>query len=228
MAQVEHQIDRDAPRFLDFAAAAAALLWNKVIEPVFQLPILAHRHANFAAYQAVAAARETNPDTPVAAAVEVAAVVEGKYVGRLHHQVVLERAVDKYPVPPTGPIGPKIANFMNSAREIGNLSRCGSVSYRLDVVVVVQPVVDHTPLKSPVVGPFEDASGNEELVAVGRTWIDDIVAGEVALRGLCANLPAPIEDSQGSAEVESLVNAEIAVSPLIQGALKALNAREYL
>ena len=98
----------------------------------------------------------------------------------------------------------------------------------LHVIVVVQPVVDHTPLKSPLVGTLEDSTGNKELVAIGRARIDGVIAGEVALRGLGPDLPAPVENPQRGAEIKALVEAEVAISALVQRAFEAMNPGEDL
>ena len=68
----------------------------------------------------------------------------------------------------------------------------------------MQPVVDHSPLESPVAGPLEYPAGDEELVAIGRAGIDGVIAGEVALGGLGPDLPALVENSQRDAKIETL------------------------
>ncbi len=55
-----------------------------------------------------------------------------------------------------------------------------------------------------------------------------IIAGEVALRGLGPDLPAPVENPQRGAEIKALVKAEIAVPPLVQRAFEAMDSAKEL
>ena len=92
----------------------------------------------------------------------------------------------------------------------------------------MQPVVDHSPLESPVAGPLEDSPGDEELVAIGRAGIDGVIAGEVALRRLGPDLPAPVENPQRGAKIKAFVKAEVAVPPLVQRAFEAMHSAKEL
>ena len=69
----------------------------------------------------------------------------------------LQLPVEEHPVSPARPIGPKIAKFMHAARKKEARVAADLLHIGLRVIVIVQPVVDHAPLESPVVGPLEES-----------------------------------------------------------------------